>query len=202
MVRFVDIWSESLHPEVMKVLVPLADGFEEMEGIIIIDVLRRAGLEVRTASLKPGEVLASRKTRHLPDTTVDAVRKETFDAVVLPGGAEGARNLAANGDLANILKDMQERGKVIGAICAAPNVLLQHGILGDKDRFTLHPGTRPDSYPGHYDADARVVRSGQVFTSKGPGTAFEFALAIVEELCGKETREKVAAPMFVAEPAV
>ncbi|MCB1139850.1 MAG: DJ-1/PfpI family protein, partial [Leptospiraceae bacterium] len=97
----------------MKVLVPLADGFEEMEGIIIIDVLRRAGLEVRTASLKPGEVLASRKTRHLADTTIDAVRKETFDAVVLPGGAEGARNLAADAHLAEILQDMKTRDRII-----------------------------------------------------------------------------------------
>lgn len=184
----------------MKVLVPLADGFEEMEGIIIIDVLRRAGVEVRTASLKPGEVVASRKTRHLADTTMAEVRKETFDAVVLPGGAEGARNLAADGNLAEILRDMQSRGKIIGAICAAPNVLLQRGILGDGDRFTLHPGTKPDSHPGTYDAEARVVRSGNVFTSKGPGTAFEFALDLVEELCGKEVREKVAAPMFVTEP--
>ena len=182
----------------MKVLVPLADGFEEMEGIIIIDVLRRAGLEVRTASLKPGEILASRKTRHIADTTIDAVRKETFDAVVLPGGAEGARNLAANADLADILQDMKGKGKLIGAICAAPNVLLQHGILGDQDRFTLHPGTKPEQYAGQYDADARVVQSGKIYTSKGPGTAFEFALSIVEELCGKEMRDKVAAPMFVA----
>ncbi|MEQ8350338.1 MAG: DJ-1/PfpI family protein [Leptospiraceae bacterium] len=183
----------------MKVLVPLADGFEEMEGIIIIDVLRRAGLEVRTASLKPGEVLASRKTRHIADTTIDTVRKETFDAVVLPGGAEGARNLATNGDLADILKDLKNRNKLIGAICAAPNVLLQQGILGEQDSFTLHPGTKPDSYVGKYEPESRVVRSGNVFTSKGPGTAFEFALNIVEELCGKEVRDKVAAPMFVLE---
>ena len=197
----VDIVSHSVLAGRMKVLVPLADGFEEMEGIIIIDVLRRAGLEVRTASLKPGEVLASRKTRHLADTTIDAVRKETFDAVVLPGGAEGARNLAADAHLAEILQDMKTRDRIIGAICAAPNVLLQQGILGDSDRFTLHPGTLPDNHPGIYDPDARLVRSGNVFTSKGPGTAFEFALALVEELCGKEVRAEVAAPMFVAEPA-
>ena len=180
----------------MKVLVPLADGFEEMEGIIIIDVLRRAGLEVRTASIRPGEVLASRKTRHLADTTLDAVRSDFFDAVVLPGGGEGARNLAASSDLAEILKKMKQSGKLIGAICAAPNVLLQHGILGETDRFTLHPDTLPVEYAGTY-VDEHVVRNGRIFTSKGPGTAFEFALAIVEELCGKEVREKVEGPMFV-----
>lgn len=180
----------------MKILVPLADGFEEMEGIIIIDVLRRAGLEVRTASIRPGEVLASRKTRHLADTTLEAVRSDSFDAIVLPGGGEGARNLAASADLAAILTKMKQSGKLIGAICAAPNVLLQHGILTAEDRFTLHPDTLPAQYAGTY-VDERVVRNGSIFTSKGPGTAFEFALAIVEELCGKEVREKVEGPMFV-----
>jgi len=182
----------------MRVLVPLADGFEEMEGIIIIDVLRRAGLEVITASLKPGEVLASRKTRHLADTTIQAVVGDKFDAVVLPGGAEGAANLAKSTELTGILKGMKSDQKLIGAICAAPNVLLEHGILGQDDRFTLHPNTLPEKFQGQYDSESRVVQSGQIYTSKGPGTAFEFALQIVEEMCGKETREKVEAPMFVA----
>jgi putative intracellular protease/amidase len=74
--------------------------------------------------------------------------------------------------------------------------LLKHNIIKDNDKFTLHPNTLPEKYPGQF-VDDRVVKNNHIFTSKGPGTAFEFALAIVEELCGKETREKVEAPMFV-----
>ncbi len=85
---------------------------------------------------------------------------------------------------------------MIGAICAAPNVLLKHNIIKKENEFTLHPATLPEKYEGKY-TDKRVVKSNNIFTSKGPGTAFEFALSIVEELCGKEIRKKVEEPMFV-----
>ncbi len=180
------------------VLVPLAEGFEEMEGIIVVDVLRRAGFDVVTASLNDGPVKAARQTVHIADMTLDqAIQKGlSFDLIVLPGGGKGAENLAADARIASLLKEMKREQKWIAAICAAPNVLLKHGILGDQDRFTLFPGTMPGRHPG-YAPDERVVVSGRVVTSKGPGTAFEFALSLVEQLGGAALRDKVAGPLFV-----
>ncbi len=182
----------------IQVLVPLAEGFEEIEGIVVIDVLRRADFEVVTASLGEGPVRASRQTRHVADMTLDEVISKglTFDLIVLPGGGKGAENLAADPRIASLLKKMKEDGKWIGAICAAPNVLLKNQILEEKDRFTLYPGTMTGSHPG-YRSDERVVVSGRIITGKGPGAAFEFALALVEELGGAALREKVSGPMFL-----
>ncbi len=179
-----------------RVLIPLADGFEEMEGIILIDVLRRAGIEVVSASLKEGPVTASRGTRHLADTTLDAVLKDDFDMVVLPGGGPGARALEADHRIGGLLRDYQAKGKRIGAICAAPNVLRKNGIIKGNDPFTMYPGSVPGGSGGHYTQE-RIVRNGPVTTSLGPGSAFEFALEIVEQLCGKEKRDAVAAPMYL-----
>ncbi len=179
-----------------KVLVPLADGFEEMEGIIIIDVLRRANIEVIVAGLDKKEIIASRKTKHIADYTLDEVKDWEFDAIVLPGGSEGAKKLSNDPRIKEIIEKLHNKNKIIGAICAAPNVLLKHNILNSNDKFTLHPNTLPESYPGTY-VDERVVKSRNIYTSKGPGTAFEFALALVEELCGSEVRKEVEKPMFV-----
>ncbi|MCS7204221.1 MAG: DJ-1/PfpI family protein [Leptospiraceae bacterium] len=180
----------------VRVLVPLADGFEEMEGIIIIDVLRRAGVEVIVAGLDKKEIVASRKTKHIADYTLDEVKDWEYDAIVLPGGSEGAKRLENDERIKQIIERLHQKNKVIGAICAAPNVLLKHNILHEDDVFTLHPSTLPSNYTGKY-VDERVVKSRNIYTSKGPGTSFEFALSLVEELCGKEVREKVEAPMFV-----
>lgn len=182
-----------------KALVPFADGFEEMEGIIVVDVLRRAGFQVTTAGLHDGPVVAARQTRHLPDAVFDRIADEPFDLVVLPGGGKGAENLAAHAGLASFLKRMKLSGALVGAICAAPNVLLKHGLISAGDRFTLFPGTMTGSHAGTYLPDERVVVSGRIVTSKGPGTAFEFALTLVEILGGVELRRKVAAAMFVAD---
>lgn len=180
-----------------KVLVPLADGFEEMEGIIIIDVLRRAQVEVVAAGLHAGPLTASRGTRHVPDALIDDVADQDFDMIVLPGGAEGARNLEAHPVVTKILVRMREQDRYIGAICAAPNVLRNHGIVSGDAPFVLHPATLQDGNGGRYVEGARLVRHGKITTSIGPGSAFEFALDLVEQLCGKETRDKVAAPMYL-----
>lgn len=179
-----------------RVIVPLADGFEEMEGMIIVDVLRRAGVEVVTASLKDGPVTAARKTRHLADTTLDAAITQEFDMIVLPGGAPGAKALEADLRIKTLLKKMQAGDKKIAAICAAPAVLRAHGIIAGQNKFTMYPGMETESTGGLYVTD-RVVRSGNVTTSTGPGSAFEFALDLVEQLCGKEKAAAVAAPMHL-----
>lgn len=179
-----------------RVLVPLADGFEEMEGIIIIDVLRRANVEVIVAGLDKKEITASRKTKHIADYTLDEVKDWEFDAIILPGGSEGANRLSNDSRIKDIIEKLHNKNKIIGAICAAPNVLIKHKLFNNDDKFTLHPNTLPDNYNGIY-VDERVVKTRNIFTSKGPGTAFEFALAIVEELCGPEVRKEVEKPMFV-----
>lgn len=184
--------------ETPDILVPLADGFEEMEGIILIDVLRRAGLNVITASLKKGEIVAARKTRHLADTELDEVKDLDFDMIVLPGGAQGAINLEKDDRIADILRKHKEKGRYIGAICAAPNVLRNHGILEENDPFTMHPGSLTGGSGGSFREGQRVVQFERILTSIGPGSAFEFALALVEELLGKEAREKTEAPMYLS----
>jgi 4-methyl-5(b-hydroxyethyl)-thiazole monophosphate biosynthesis len=179
-----------------RVLVPLADGFEEIEGITIIDVLRRADIEVVTASLHDGPVEASRKTRHLADTTLDAVGDESFDMIVLPGGTTGVLNLQNDTRLQDVLKRHHSQGRLIGAICAAPNLLRNNQILKGQDRFTAFPASLTLGEGGHYTED-RVVRSGTVTTSTSAGSAFEFALDLVEQLCGKHVRDRVHDALYL-----
>jgi 4-methyl-5(b-hydroxyethyl)-thiazole monophosphate biosynthesis len=177
-----------------RVLVPLAEGFEEMEATIIIDVLRRAGVEVVSAGLDEGPITAARKTRHLPDAIFSAIENDDFAMVVLPGGQPGSDNLKKHSGIARLLKRMQQEKKYIGAICAAPNVLRHHGIIKDQDRFVCFPGTE-SSASGGVLAQERVVVSGNVLTSVGPGSAFEFALELVRQLCGQDTHDRVKAAL-------
>ena len=178
----------------IRVLVPLAEGFEELEAVAVIDVLRRSGAEVVVAGLKEGPVKASRGVVMVADTTMAAVAGQTFDAVVLPGGAEGAKRLAADPDVERALRAARDGGKVVAAICAAPVVVLHpHGFLQGK-RATCHPSLAA-SLPGY--ADERVVLDGRTLTSQGPGTALEFALELVRVLFGPERYEQVRGPMVI-----
>ncbi len=179
-----------------RALVPLADGFEEIEGITIIDVLRRADIDVVTASLHDGPVEASRKTRHLADTTLDAVVDDYFDMIVLPGGTTGVLNLQDDTRLQDLLQRHHSQQRLIGAICAAPNLLRNNQILNEQDRFTAFPGSLKLAKGGQY-SDDRVVRSGTVTTSTSAGSAFEFALDLVEQLCGKHVRARVHDALYL-----
>lgn len=176
-----------------KVLVPLADGCEELEAVTIIDLLRRAGVEVTTAGLKPGVVKASRGVQLVPDTTLDTALEADYDMVVLPGGMPGASHLKEDARVLALLKKMAAAGKYTAAICAAPMVLAEAGVLA---------GRRATSYPGFLDGLAdvtlrseAVVQDGTVLTSRGPGTAMDFALALVEALAGSEKRQQVEAAL-------
>lgn len=176
-----------------KVLVPLAEGCEELEAVTIIDLLRRAGIEVIAAGLQPGIVKASRGTQLMPDMTLDTALQNDFDMVVLPGGMPGAKHLKEDPRILSLLKKMAGEEKYTAAICAAPTVLAEAGLLKGK-KATSYPGfldktALPDT---HCLADA-VVRDGKVLTSRGPGTAMDFALALVEVLSGRETRDQVEA---------
>jgi 4-methyl-5(b-hydroxyethyl)-thiazole monophosphate biosynthesis len=172
-----------------KVLVPIADGVEEIEAVTIIDVIRRAGVEVVCAGLTGKPVTASRKVKLIPDKSLEEVKDEAFDMVVLPGGGDGVENLKRDPRVKAILQGMSERQKWITAICAAPTLLAAYGLLEGK-RATSHPSRRGQTALESVDyREQRVVQDGHIITSRGPGTAMEFALKLVEVLCG---REKVA----------
>ncbi len=176
-----------------KVLVPLADGCEELEAVTIIDLLRRAGIEVVTAGLKPGIVLASRGVQLVPDATLDVALQDDYDMVVLPGGMPGASHLKGDARIIALLKKMAAARKYTAAICAAPMVLAEAGILDGK-QATCYPGAL-DSWSGVTIRKDPVIKDGTVLTSRGPGTAMDFALALVEALSGAEKRQQVEAAL-------
>lgn len=177
-----------------KVLVPLADGCEEIEAVTIIDLLRRAGIDVVTAGLKPGIVKASRGVQLLPDVTLDEALQADYDMVVLPGGMPGASHLKEDPRIIDLLKKMSASGRYTAAICAAPMVLAEAGVLAGK-RATCYPGFL-DTQPGVVLSEDTVVRDGTVVTSRGPGTAMDFALALVELLSGTDKRQQVEAALL------
>ena len=175
----------------LTVLVPLAEGCEELEAVTIIDLLRRAQVEVVTAGLAAGPVKASRGTVLVPDTTLDAALQADYDLIALPGGLPGADHLANDARLIAALQKTAARGQYTAAICAAPRALAKAGLLAGK-RFTAYPGSmKAEDYPGLTPTGAVVEQNGGVITSRGPGTAMDFALTLIEVLCGRTTRDTV-----------
>jgi 4-methyl-5(b-hydroxyethyl)-thiazole monophosphate biosynthesis len=175
-----------------RVLVPLAQGCEELEAVTVIDLLRRAGVEVVSAGLDDGPVVASRGVVLMPDRELDRVKDEEFDMVVLPGGLPGADHLAADARIRELLQRMAGQGKYTAAICAAPKVLAAAGLL-DGRRATAYPGVLQALSNAAIEIDGgAVVQDGSVITSRGPGTAMEFALELIALLAGEEKRDEVA----------
>ncbi|NIN37025.1 MAG: DJ-1/PfpI family protein [Gammaproteobacteria bacterium] len=174
-----------------RVLVPLAQGCEELEAVTIIDLLRRAKIEVVTAGLNDEPVVASRGVRLIPDISIDDAIDQNFDMIVLPGGLPGAEHLDNDMRIKSLLKKMANDEKYTAAICAAPKVLANAGILSNK-KATGYPGFLDNlDLP---DTDLKtdpVVIDGNVITSRGPGTAMDFALALIEILSGKDKRYEV-----------
>lgn len=182
-----------------RVLVPLAEGFEEIETVTIVDVLRRAELEVTLAGLGPGPIVGSRGIRVEADAEWSAVDPADFDALVLPGGMGGTLEMMREESLLAALRASFEAGKLTAAICAAPLVLSAAGVVGERP-FTAHPSVHDRLPAEHLDPDSRVVRAGHLLTSQGPGTALEFALALVEELVGADRARELSAAMVVRQP--
>ncbi len=180
----------------LRALVPIADGSEEIEAVCVIDTLRRAGMEVVVAAVGESlQVTASRGVRLVADCLMAAVQPP-FDAIILPGGMPGAEHLAASSRLREMLLAQERSGKLIGAICAAPAVvLLPLGLLEGRNA-TCHPAFFDRLDPARALA-ARVVHDQMVVTSRGPGTALEFALKIVELLCGSDKAREVSRPMLL-----
>jgi len=174
-----------------KVLVCIAPGFEEIEAITVIDLLRRGGIAVTVAGLGDGTVVGSHGIGVLPDCTLDQAMEHDYDMLVLPGGLPGADKLQADARILQLVRAMAESDRYTAAICAAPKVLAAAGVLD---------GRRATSYPGFLDATSAsglklsldpVVQDGKVITSRGPGTAMDFALTLVGVLAGDQRRAEV-----------
>lgn len=176
-----------------KVLVLLAQGCEEIEAVTIIDILRRAGINVTSAGLDDLPVLGSHNVMLSADTTLDLAQHQEFDMIVLPGGLPGTDNLRADERVITLLQKMAKQGKYVAAICAAPSVLATAGLL-DGRKATCYP-TCLDNFPKVDLQTAAVVEDGKLITSRGPGTAMDFALALVERLAGKAKRQEVEAAL-------
>lgn len=174
-------------------LVLLADGFEEIEAVTIIDVLRRSDVVVTTASLGGPRVTGSHQISVEADALLDAITVESFDALVLPGGP-GAKTLREDARAQATIKRAAAAGKVLAAVCAAPTALEAAGVLTGK-RATSYPGNPLPSASWVQDA---VVIDGNVITSRGPGTTMAFALAVVERLRGAEVANTTAERLLFA----
>ena len=173
----------------MKVVVPLAEGFEEIEFSTIVDILRRAGIDVTAAGLKEGIINGAHGIRVTPDTLIDKVSVDDFDVIILPGGNPGFVNLGKSEKVLKLVREMYDRNKYVTAICGAPSVLAKAGVIQGK-RATIFPGME-DTLTGAQCSDERVVVDDKVITSQGPGTAMEFAIKLVEVLAGKSKAEEV-----------
>ncbi|MGP3667486.1 MAG: DJ-1 family glyoxalase III [Candidatus Bathyarchaeota archaeon] len=176
----------------VKVLVFLATGFEEIEFSSIVDLLRRAGVEVTVAGLQPDLVEGAHGVKVLPDTSIENVDVKNFDAVICPGGYPGFENLRKNQKVLQVVKQAFESNKVVAAICGAPTVLADAGILKDK-ACTIYPGLEGElsKSGGKPRKKGLVVVDGKIVTSKGPATAIHFALKLAEILVGEDVAKRV-----------
>ncbi|MBD3840466.1 MAG: DJ-1/PfpI family protein [Campylobacterales bacterium] len=169
----------------VKVLVPLAVGFEEIEAVAIIDVMRRAGISVVVSAVKEELIVQGANGIIIKaDNHISQVDVDSLDMVVLPGGWGGTDILAVDETVQNILKTMNAQNKLIGAICAAPFALHSAGVLSQN--YTCYPSVEEKIRTQGYTQDSKVVEDGNILTSRGPGTALCFGLAIVRKLCGEE----------------
>lgn len=179
----------------VRVLIPLAQGCEELEAVTIIDLLRRANVDVVTVGLDDQPVKASRGTVLIPDAVIDEVMEQDFDMIVLPGGLGGADQLNNDQRILSLLKRLSQQEKYTAAICAAPKVLATAGLL-DNRKATAYPGTLEGLALQSTQLTSNTVQiDGKVVTSRGPGTAMDFALKLIELLLGKDTRNAVEKPL-------
>lgn len=175
----------------VSALVLLASGFEEIEALTVIDVLRRCNIKVVVAGLSAEPTAGAHDVRVIPDTSIDKVRVEDYDAIICPGGNPGYVNLRKNATVLSMVKTAFAMGKLVAAICAAPAVLADAGILKGK-KCTIYPGMESELERGGGKVQRDlVVEDGNVITSQGPATALPFAFKVAERLVGKAVVEVV-----------
>ncbi len=173
------------------VLVPIADGTEEIEAVCIIDILRRADAVVTVASVSNLQITASRGVKVVADLLIEECADNTYDLIALPGGVPGAEHLRDSKILTNMLKEQHQKGRLFAAICAAPAVILKHhGLIGSQNA-TCHPFF-VNQLDNREMIQSRVVVDGNCITSRGAGTAVEFTLTLVAHLIDKKTADEIA----------
>ncbi len=172
-----------------KVALLLADGFEEVEAVTCADFLRRAGIEVLISSIGELTVTGSNNIVIQADTTVAALPAD-LDGVILPGGMPGASNLAQSKAVTNLLYKMNNSNKLLAAICAAPALVLGGAGLLEGRQFTCYPGFEGEVTDAEFSSE-RVIQDANIITSRGPGTAGEFAIAVIGYLLGREAANSV-----------
>ena len=177
-----------------KVAVLLAKGFEEIEAISLIDVLRRGGVDVSVVGVCSSRVVGANSIVVEADFLLEDLDSSDLDLVLLPGGLPGATNLAENENVQKLLKEMDEKNRLIGAICAAPIALKTAGVL--KDNYTAYPSWEEKIQKEGYIKDKMVVKDKNILTSKGPATAICFGISIVRELMGDEVADSVKAGLL------
>ena len=174
-----------------KTILLAAEGFEEVECLTVVDLLRRAGIICEIVSLSGNEtVTGSHGIRVYADSTLSSLHPDTVDAVILPGGMPGTTNLAEDGRVLSLLREAHIAGKLIAAICAAPTVLARAGLLSGV-HATCYPGLE-DKLGDAVISDGEVVRDGSIITSRGVGTAIPFALALIRYLISEEAARSTA----------
>ena len=179
-------------------LIAIANGTEEMEAVIVIDLLRRANIAVTVAG-ESTLVTCSRGVKMIPDVTIEELSDDdTYDAVILPGGGQGVDALGANHALEHLVRRHHKAGKYIAAVCAAPTLLHDWKLLPAAAVVTAYPGTESVLAPYTYVTD-RVAVDGRFITSRGPGTTIEFSLEIIRRLVGETTAARVAGDIVMYE---
>ena len=180
-----------------RAFVFLADGFEEIEGLTVVDLLRRAGVETQTVSITGAqEINGSHGIVVRADVLFEDMDSSGAELYVIPGGMPGTKHLAAHAGLCELLKQAAASGKKVAAICAAPSVLGGLGILAGR-KAVCYPGFE-DRLEGAEVTDAKVEVSGNITTSRGMGTAIPFGLALVAQLCGQKAADDLAAQIQFA----
>lgn len=183
-------------------LLLIADGSEEMEAVITADILRRAGVALTIASVADNHcVKCSRDVKVCADATLAEAtdNNQKYDVVILPGGLKGSNTFATSTNVGKLLEEQEKENRIIAAICAAPIALKAHGIALKK-QITSYPSMKPQLVDAYVYLEDRVVTDGTLITSRGPGTSFDFGLAIVEKLLNKEASSEVAKGMLYVSP--
>ncbi len=179
-----------------KAVIFLADGFEEIEALSTVDILRRGGVDVTIAGVTGEIVTSSHNVKVIADVKAETINALDYDAVICPGGMPGAVNLKESSIVIKTIQEAYKNGKIVAAICAAPMVLEKAEILKGKD-FTMYPGMENHAPSGKYHNDTYVCTDGSVITGAGPAASFMYAFEILSKLAGSDKAKEVADGMLI-----